>query len=105
MQLSWILLMTPPPDGSSNGGSMIQTLIMFGTMAFIFYFMIFRPQKKRNKERAELLAKMEKGDKVKVNGMHGTIAAIEDDTILVQVSDNTKIRFDRAAVTTIVDKK
>ena len=57
MQLSWILLMTPPPDGSSNGGSMIQTLIMFGTMAFIFYFMIFRPQKKRNKERAELLAK------------------------------------------------
>jgi preprotein translocase subunit YajC len=108
MQLSWIFLMTPPSDGTggaSGGGGMLQTLIMFGTMAFIFYFMIYRPQKKRTKERAELLSKMEKGDKVKVNGMHGTIASIEDDTVLVQVAEGTKIRFDRAAVTTIVDKK
>jgi preprotein translocase subunit YajC len=106
MQLSWILLMAPPSDGSGGGGGMMQTLIMFGTMAFIFYFMIYRPQKKRTKERAELLGKMDKGDKVVTSGgMHGTIAAIEDTTVLVQVAEGTKIRFEKSAVSTIVDKK
>lgn len=85
---------------------MVQTLIMFGTMAFIFYFMIYRPQKKRQKERAELLGKMDKGDKViTTGGMHGVISAIEDSTVLVQVAEGTKIRFEKSAVTTIVDKK
>ena len=107
MQLSWILLMAPPSDGAAGGGGgMIQTVIMFGTMAFIFFFMIYRPQKKRQKERAELLSKMDKGDKVVTNGgMHGTISAIEENTVLVQVSENTKIRFDKSAVNTIVNKK
>jgi preprotein translocase subunit YajC len=106
MQLSWILLMAPPSDGSGGGGGMMQTLIMFGTMAFIFYFMIYRPQKKRTKERAELLGKMDKGDKVVTSGgMHGTIAAIEDTTVLVQVAEGMKIRFEKSAVSTIVDKK
>ena len=98
--------MAPPSDGSGGGGGMMQTLIMFGTMAFIFYFMIYRPQKKRQKERAELLGKMDKGDKVITSGgMHGVISAIEDSTVLVQVAEGTKIRFEKSAVTTIVDKK
>jgi preprotein translocase subunit YajC len=107
MQLfSWMILMSPPSDGAGGGGGMMQTLIMFGTMAFIFYFMIYRPQKKRTKERAELLGKMDKGDKVITSGgMHGVISAIEDGTVLVQVAEGTKIRFEKSAVTTIVDKK
>lgn len=105
MQLSWIFLMTPSTDGGAGGGG-IQTIIMFGTMAFIFYFMIYRPQKKRQKERAELLGKMDKGDKViTTGGMHGTISSIEDGTVLVQVAEGMKIRFDKSAVTTIIDKK
>lgn len=85
---------------------MIPQLMMFGAMGLIFYFMIYRPQKKRQKERAELLGKMEKGDKVITSGgMHGTISAIEDNTVLVQVSETTKIRFDKSAVTNVVTKK
>lgn len=106
MQLSWILLAAPAPDGSGSGGGAIQTLVMFGTMALIFFFMIYRPQKKRQKEREALLSAIEKGDKVvTTGGMHGTVAAIEDNTILIQVADNTKIRFERSAVTTIANKK
>jgi preprotein translocase subunit YajC len=105
MEFSWTLLMAPPPGGE-GGGSAISSLIMFGAMAFIFYFMIFRPQKKRQKERQELLGKMEKGDKVMTSGgMHGTISAIEDNTVLIQVAEGMKIRFEKSAVTTIVDKK
>lgn len=105
MTFSWILLAAPAPDGGQGSGA-IQTLIMFGTMALIFYFMIYRPQKKRQKEREALLSKIEKGDKVIMSGgIHGTIAAIEDTTVLVQVADNTKVRFERSAVSSVVTKK
>ena len=98
--------MTPPPSeggGAANPFVQFLPLILIGV---VFYFMILRPNKKRQKERQEQLAKVEKGDKVIMsNGMHGTISAIEDTTVLVQVSDNTKIRFEKAAITTLVDKK
>ncbi|HWF43449.1 MAG TPA: preprotein translocase subunit YajC, partial [Candidatus Kapabacteria bacterium] len=69
------------------------------------YFMMIRPQKKRQKEREALISKVEKGDKVVTSsGIHGTVSQVEDTTILVQVSDTTKIRFEKAAVNTVVPK-
>jgi preprotein translocase subunit YajC len=67
--------------------------------------MMIRPQKKRQKEREALISKVEKGDKVVTSsGIHGTVSQVEDTTILVQVSDTTKIRFEKAAVNTVVPK-
>ncbi len=67
--------------------------------------MIYRPQRKRQKERDALLGQMDKGDKVILaGGMHGTISAMEEKTILVQVAENTKIRFEKSSVTTVVPK-
>ncbi len=101
--------MTPPASGASGGaagGGMMSTVIMFVMIGAIFYLMIYRPQKKRQKERESLLGTMEKGDKVITSsGIHGTISQIDDATILVQVSDNTKLRFEKASVTTVVTKK
>ena len=74
-------------------------------IAFIFYFLIYRPQKKRQKERESLVSKMEKGDKVITSsGIHGTVAQVEDTTILVQVSDTTKIRFEKSSVNAVTPK-
>ena len=74
-------------------------------IAFIFYFLIYRPQKKRQKERESLVSKMEKGDKVVTSsGIHGTVAQVEDTTILVQVSDTTKIRFEKSSVNAVTPK-
>jgi preprotein translocase subunit YajC len=93
------LLMAPPAADGQQGGGAMSTIIMFAAMGLIFYFMIFRPQKKRQKEREAQLNTMEKGDKVVTSsGIHGTISAIEDGTILVQVADNTKLRFDKSAI-------
>jgi preprotein translocase subunit YajC len=84
---------------------MLSTGIMFGSIIFIFYFMIYRPQRKRQKEREALIGGMQKGDKVITSsGMHGTISAIEDNSILVQVAETTKIRFEKSAITTILPK-
>lgn len=85
------------------GGSPYMTLIMFGAIFVIFYFMIIRPQQKRAKEREKLLSELNKGDKiVTTGGIHGTIEGLEDKTALVKISDNVKIKVERSAIATVV---
>ncbi len=97
-----LLAMAPTPDGQ-GGGSMISTLIMFGAIFAIFYFMIIRPQQKRAKEQKAMLEAVQKGDKVVLTGgMHGTIAGLEDKTVLVDVGNNVKIKFERTAIAAVI---
>jgi preprotein translocase subunit YajC len=89
------------PQGGS-GGSMFSTLIMFALIILIFYFMILRPQQKRQKERQKLLDSVKKGDKViTAGGLHGTVIGLEEKTVLVQVADNVKMKFERSAISSI----
>lgn len=81
----------------------MSTLIMFALIIFIFYFLILRPQQKRQKERQKLLDSVKKGDKiVTAGGLHGTVAGIDEKTVLIQVADNVKMKFDRSAVASII---
>lgn len=101
--MDFLLAMAPPPDGQGGGGGMISTLIMFGAIFAIFYFMIIRPQQKRQKEHQKMLDALQKGDKViMAGGIHGTIAGIEDKTVLVDVGNNVKIKFERSSITSVV---
>ena len=99
-----LLAMAPPPDGSGGGGgSLISTLIMFGAIFAIFYFMIIRPQQKRAKEREKLLSAIQKGDKVVLSsGLHGTVAGLEEKTCLIDVGNNVKMKFDRSAIASVI---
>jgi preprotein translocase subunit YajC len=98
-----LLAMAPPADGQGGGGGMIGTLIMFGAIFAIFYFMIIRPQQKRAKEREKLLSAVQKGDKVVLSsGMHGTVAGLEEKTVLIDAGNNIKIKFERSAIATVL---
>lgn len=91
-----------PQDGGQGGG-MFSTLIMFALIILIFYFMILRPQQKRAKEREKLLSNVEKGDKVILGGgEHGTVIGLEDKTVLVQIADNVKVKYERSAIASVV---
>jgi preprotein translocase subunit YajC len=93
------------PQGGGSG-SMISTIIMFGAIFLIFFFMIIRPQQKRAKEREKMLSNIEKGDKVVTSGgLHGVVAGIDEKTILLQVSDNVKLKFDRSAIAVVSSSK
>jgi preprotein translocase subunit YajC len=90
-----------PADGGE--GAFTGTLVMFLLIIFIFYFLIIRPQQKRQKDRQRLLESVQKGDKIiTVSGLHGEVVGLDDKTILLKVSDNVKLKFDRSAVNTIV---
>ncbi len=98
-----ILLAMAPQGGEGGGGSLISTLIMFGAIFAIFYFMIIRPQQKRAKEREKLLSNIEKGDKVVTSGgVHATIVGIEDKTVLIEIAPNVKIKVDRSAIGSVI---
>jgi preprotein translocase subunit YajC len=93
------------PSSEGGGGSLVSTLIMFGAIFLIFYFMIIRPQQKRSKEREKMLSNIEKGDKVVTSGgLHGVVAGIEEKTVLLAISDNVKVKVERSAITSIISK-
>jgi len=101
--LTYLFLAFMAPQGGGEGGSMISTLLMFGLIAVIFYFMIIRPQGKRQKERQKMLGAMKKGDKVVTSGgIHGKIIAMEDKTVLVEIADNIKVKVEKSAVSAVM---
>ncbi len=99
------ILIAMAPQGGDGGGGRISTLIMFGAIFAIFYFMIIRPQQKRAKEREKLLSNIEKGDKiVTTGGVHANIVGIEDKTVLIEIAPNVKIKVERSAIGSVVSK-
>jgi preprotein translocase subunit YajC len=91
-----------PSGGDGSGPSLTSNLILFGSIIAIFYFMIMRPQQKRQKERDAMLSAVKKGDKIITSGgVHGTVAGMDEKTILVQIADNVKVKMDRGAITSI----
>jgi preprotein translocase subunit YajC len=100
LMLFW---MAPSQDGGSQGGGLFSTLLMFGSIILIFWFMILRPQQKKQKQHQQMVESLKKGDKVVMTGgLHGTIAGLDERTILVQVADNVKMKFEKGAIATVL---
>ena len=101
--MNFLLAMAPPNGGNGGGGGMMGTLIMFGAIFAIFYFMIIRPQQKKSKEREKLLSAVQKGDKVILSsGLYGTVAGLEEKTVLLDVGNNIKMKFERSAIASVL---
>jgi preprotein translocase subunit YajC len=94
---------------AANGGGtgqLITTFITFGMVFLIFYFLIIRPQNKKQKETKEMLSKVKKGDKVQtIGGIRGVVYAVKDDSVVIKVDDDTKIEFVKSAVAAVLTDK
>ena len=76
----------------------MSSLIMLGLMVLVFWYFMIRPQMKKQKELKKFREALAKGDHiVTIGGIHGKILEVTDTTVLVQ-SDNTKLRFDKSAI-------
>ena len=86
-------------------GDPMQSLIFFGGMILIFYFILIRPQTKRAKEHRELVSGLSKGDEVVTNGgMLGKITEVSEQYVTLEVADNVQIRVQKPAVATVLPK-
>jgi preprotein translocase subunit YajC len=97
------LMLFAPPAGGATPNPFVQ-LVPLVLIFVVFYFFMIRPQQKKQKERESLLNDIKRGDRVvTIGGIHGTVAGIETEkkTVLVQVADNVKIKFERSAIANI----
>ena len=84
-------------------GNLTQILPLI-LMFVLFYFLLIRPQQKRQKATRNMQSSLKKGDKVAtIGGMHGTIDAIDEQQIVIKSPDGTKLTFDRAAIREITE--
>ncbi|SRR5258707_3412840 len=79
----------------NNWSFPLMMVAMFG----ILYFFMIRPQQKKAKDQKKFTEEIKKGDYVvTIGGVHGRVAEIEDDTIIVEVERGVRIRFSKSAV-------
>ncbi|ADL08129.1 preprotein translocase subunit YajC [Thermosediminibacter oceani] len=71
----------------------------------IFYFMIIRPQQKREKERRNMLDSLKEGDEIiTIGGIFGRILNIKDDVVTLEVGDKVKIKVTRSAIGNVIKR-
>jgi preprotein translocase subunit YajC len=103
------LLLGQPQGGTGSpggGSSWVTMLVTFGLIIVIFYFLIIRPQRKKQKDSQSMLSNLRKGDRVStVGGMRGIVQAVKENTVVLKVDDNTKIEFNKSAVSTVLERK
>src|SRR5438093_9235479 len=96
------LAQTQSPAPSTPGGG----IGFFVPLIFIFiimYFVMIRPQKKRQEQQQKLVTSLKSGDRVVTSaGIHGLIANVKENTVLLKVADNVKIEIDKSAITNVL---
>ena len=88
-----------------GGSSWSSMLILFAVFGAIFYFMLIRPQQRRQKERNAMLEQVKSGAKVVFSGgILGIITNVKEKTFVIKIADNVKIEVSRGAVTQVLEK-
>ena len=91
-----------------QGGQQSSPVMMIGwlvIMVGLFYFMMIRPQQRKEKERRALIASIKSGDRVVFGGgLIGTVANVKDTVLVVKAAENTKLEVLRASVTRVIQR-
>lgn len=88
------------------GGNWLTTIGPLIIFFVIFYFLLIRPQQKRQKKAREMQTNVKRGDMVvTIGGIHGTVDAVDEDSITIKCNGTTKITFDKAALRTVTPKE
>ena len=83
-----------PATGNPMGG-LFPIIIMFA----IFYFVLIRPQQKKQKEARQMVEDLKEGDTVvTLSGIHGTIKKLKEDTVMLQIADNVRVKINRSSI-------
>jgi preprotein translocase subunit YajC len=94
---------TAPAQKPKGGFGDPTFIFMMAIMFAIVYFLMIRPQQKKQKETQNMLDNLKKGDKVlTIAGIIGTVGNVKDSTVMVKVADNTVLEFKKAAISAVI---
>ena len=89
--------------GPGAAPQIIQMVLMMTLFIGIYYFIVLRPQNQQQQKHGQMLATLKKGDSVITTaGMHGKIAEVEEQTLILEVARGTKVRWEKARIARVV---
>ncbi|MDG5766773.1 preprotein translocase subunit YajC [Balneolales bacterium ANBcel1] len=98
-----IMLFAADPEG---GGGGFTSLIFLAAIFLVFYLFIIRPQSKKQKEIQNKVSEMKKGDKVVTSGgIVGIVSAIEEDSVMLEIDKDVKVKLLKNAIVDVNPQK
>lgn len=83
----------------------LATIAPLLVMFVLFYFLLIRPQQKRQKAVQTMQSELQKGDKViTIGGLHGFVDAMDEGTVVIKCGDGSRLTYDRAAIREVAQK-
>jgi len=102
MKASSLLAMAPQPGKpgqSKQGGGFGSLLVLFLPLLLIWYFLLIRPQHKKQKQKQKMISELRRGDQVMtIGGLYGQIIQIKDNRITIKIADKTNVEVSKTAV-------
>jgi preprotein translocase subunit YajC len=94
-------------SGTGEGGpSLFTSFIPILLIFVIFYFLLIRPQQKKQKQHQEMVSAVKKGDRIITNGgMYGTVADVKEHIIVLKIAENVKIELVKSSIATVIIQK
>ena len=103
MYSGMLILFAQAPAAPAAPGPGLTGFIPFIFIFIIMYFVLLRPQMRRQKEQQRLVSALKTGDRVVTNaGIHGLISNVKDSTVIVKVADNVKIEMEKSAIANVL---
>jgi preprotein translocase subunit YajC len=92
-------------QGKGSGGSFVGSVVpMMLVMFAIIYFLMIRPEQKKQKERQRMISEVKKGDRIlTIGGVYGTVGNVKSDSIMVKVAENTVVEIRKTAVSEVLN--
>jgi preprotein translocase subunit YajC len=89
---------------AKQGPDMVTMFMMMGGILAIMYFLMIRPEQKKQKDRQMMISALKKGNRVvTTGGIHGTVGNVKEHTVMVKVGDGVVMEFAKAAVATVLN--
>ncbi len=110
--ISLLPILLGAPEGAGAGGTgggggtqLVTMLVTFGLIIVVFYFLVIRPQNRKQRDAKKMLENVRKGDRVvTIGGMHGSVESVKDDSVVLRVDDNVKLKFNKSAISQVIER-
>ena len=91
--------MAQPAQTSGEAPNPFSGFFLIAIIFAIFYFLLIRPQQKRQKQLREMVEKLKRGDRVVTSGgIHGTVTGVKEKTVILKVTENVELEISKNAI-------
>ena|SRR3990167_8345213 len=97
--INYLAVAVAGPNGNPAPPSALLQFLPLIFLFVVFYFLLIRPQQKKQKEHADMISKIDKNDEViTTGGIHATVVSVGEKTATVRIADNVKVEIEKASI-------